>query len=103
MADYSGAKLTTQAIRDITDDIKQASEDVTNIMKEFNNTMTEISGNAEGGIVEKIADTGRDLYDGVMSLCGCFVDLGIKIGDYLKLMLTHDSELANRLRERVER
>lgn len=103
MADFSGAKLTTQAIREITEDIKNASSDVTDIMKEFNKTMDEISGNAEGGIVDKIADTGRDLYDGVISLSGCFVDLGIKIGTYLKMMLTHDSEMADRLRERIER
>ena len=103
MADFNGAKLTTQSIREITEDIKNAYSNVTDIMKEFNNTMDEISGNAEGGIVDKIADTGRDLYDGLISLAECFVDLGIKIGDYLKMMLTHDSEMADRLRERIER
>lgn len=102
MADLVGAKLTTEALRSITSDIGDISKEVDGIMTNFQSTMKKISGNAEGSIVEQITDTGIQLFDGVMKLSNCFLNLGLKIGDYLKAMLTHDSDLAQSLRDRIE-
>lgn len=102
MADLVGAKLTTEALRNITSDIGDISKEVDGIMTNFQSTMQKISGNAEGSIVEQITDTGTQLFDGVMKLSNCFLNLGLKIGDYLKAMLTHDSDLAQSLRDRIE-
>lgn len=102
MADLVGAKLTAEALREIIGDIESISKDVDTIMGSFHSTMEKISGNAEGSIVEQITDTGIQLFDGVMKLSNCFLNLGLKIGDYLKAMLTHDSDLAQSLRDRIE-
>ena len=45
----------------------------------------------------------EQLYDGVIRLAKCFLDLGMKIGDYLTTMLSGDQELAMQLREQIER
>lgn len=102
MADLVGAKLTTEALRGIIGDIESVSKDVDSIMSSFQSTMGKISGDAEGSIVEQITETGIQLFDGVMKLSNCFLNLGLKIGDYLKAMLTHDSDLAQSLRDRIE-
>lgn len=102
MSDFIGAKLTSQALEEIVSDMKTISGDVDDIMGNFQSTMSKITGNAEGGIVEQIADTGVKLFEGVVKLSGCFLKLGLQIGDYLKMMLTHDSNLAEKLRDRIE-
>ena len=102
MADLAGVKLTTEALRSITTDLDKIGKDIDNVMTSFQSTMGKISGDAEGGIVEQITNTGEDLFDGVTTLAKCIMRIGIGIGDYLKMMLTHDSDLAQKLRERIE-
>lgn len=102
MSDFIGAKLTSQALEEIVSDIKTISGDVDEIMGNFQKTMGKITGNAEGGIVRGITDTGVQLFDGVMKLSGCFLKLGLQIGDYMKMMFTHDRDLAQTLRDRIE-
>lgn len=103
MADLVGVTLTTSAIREITGNLKTISEEIEDTTKNFNNTMKTLTGQAEGGLIEQTTTAAEQLYDGVIKLSKCFLDLGIHIGDYLKMMLTHDSEQAQRLREQIER
>ena len=102
MADLAGVKLTTQALRSITGDIQDISKDIDDIMSSFQSTMGKISGDAEGGIVEQITDTGKDLFDGVTTLAKCIMKIGLGIGDYLTMLLNHDSDMAQTLRQRIE-
>lgn len=99
----AGVKLTTSEVRAITEDIKSVSGDIDIIMKDFQSTMTTLTGQSEGGLINQTVTAAERLFDGAMELCRCFVDLGIKIGDYLNVMLSGDQDLAMQLREQIER
>lgn len=99
----SGVKLTTSEVRAITGDIKGISGDIDNIMKDFQSTMATLTGQSEGGLINQTVTAAEQLLDGVMELSKCFLNLGLKIGDYLSAMLSGDQDLAMQLREQIER
>lgn len=102
-SDLAGVKLTTSEVRAVTEDIKVITSDINDIMGNFKNIMTELTGQSEGGLIEQTVVAAEQLYDGVIRLAKCFLDLGMKIGDYLTTMLSGDQELAMQLREQIER
>lgn len=102
-SDLAGVKLTTSEVKSITEDIKGISSDLDDIMGNFKNIMSELTGQSEGGLIEQTVVAAEQLYDGVIALAKCFLDLGLKIGEYLNAMLTGDQELAMQLREQIER
>lgn len=98
----AGVKLTTSELRAITGDIKGISGDIDGIMKDFQSIMTTLTGQSEGGLINQTTTAATQLFDGVMKLSKCFLNLGLKIGDYLNAMLSGDQNLAMELRERIE-
>lgn len=102
-SDLTGVKLMTSEVKMITGDIKDISKDIDDIMGNFKNIMAELTGQSEGGLIDQTVTAAEQLYDGVISLSKCFLNLGLKIGDYLKTMITGDQELAMHLREQIER
>ena len=103
MAGITGVALTTSEVKAITNNIKTISSDVDEIMRDFNNTMTTLTGQAEGGLIDKTKTATTQLFDAVGNLSKCILRIGLKIGDYLKMMLTQDSNLADKLRNEIER
>ncbi len=97
-----GVKFTTNEVKDITGNMKSISGDIDNIMQDFNNTMGTLTGQAEGGLIDQTKTAAVQLYEGTCALANCFLDLGIKIGDYLKMMITQDSDMAQTLRDKIE-
>lgn len=102
VADLSGVKLTTNEIRDITQTIKDISGDVDSTMQEFQNIMAKLTGQSEGGLIDQTITAAEQLFNGVMRLSKCFLNLGLKIGDYLNAVLNRDSEMAGYLRQQIE-
>lgn len=103
MADLVGVSLTTQEIRNITSNIKSISADMDVSMKNFQSCMQTLTGQAEGGLIDQTVTAGQQLFDGVMQLSKCFLNLGLKIGDYLNMMIRQDSNMAAYLREQIEK
>ncbi|WP_418745979.1 hypothetical protein [Frisingicoccus sp.] len=102
-AGLTGVKLTTQEVRNITGNIKGISSDVDDTMGEFQEIMTKLTGQSEGGLIDQTVTAAQQLFNGITDLAKCFLNLGLKIGDYLNAVLQNDSDMAQNLRDQIER
>ena len=99
MADFNGAKLTTQSIREITEDIKNASSNVTDIMKELEKPGRDPREQIEEFEFDPNVQTLDDLQEGMelpgivtnITNFGAFVDIGVHQDG-----LVHISQLADK-------
>lgn len=102
MADFTGASLTTSEIRACMSEIESISEAFDATMDNVNSSLTTMTGQCEGGAIQK-AETGvKQLYSLCQTLASCFLDIGMKIGNYLNTMLSHDSDSADALQRSIE-
>lgn len=102
-AGLTGVKLTTQEVKAITENIKGITADIDETMGLFNNIMYQMTGSSEGGLIDQTVLFAEKLYDGIKDLAKCFLDLGLRIGDYLNAVLTLDSDMAQNLRDQIEK
>lgn len=103
MATINGVSMTTKEVKGIVSDLKAISEDTTVIMGDFRNCMNELTGTSEGGIIDQTADAAVQVYNAFESLCCCFLDLGIHIGEFLKMVLTKDGDAAASMKESIQK
>lgn len=87
----------------------QAAEDITNICRNIpdmvrgvNEGLDEMGYGAEGTMVEKLKEFGKDVYQAALDLGSCFVDLGTHIGDFIKNMVTHNDTALEEMRAKIE-
>lgn len=102
MADLYGVALTTKEVSNIVSDIQQISSEIDETMKAVDSTMTTLSGQSEGGVIEKITDAVRDLNMLVETLVACILNIGIKIGQFLDAIVNHDSEAADKIVQSIQ-
>ncbi len=100
--DLTGASLTTAEVREITKNIEQIGNDLDDTMKSVNDIMTTLTGQSEGGLIEKTTTAVQQLNKLMDVLVCSILNIGLKIGDYLNVMLTHDKEAAETLRKSIE-
>lgn len=100
--DLTGASLTTAEVREITKNIEQIGNDLDDTMKSVNDIMTTLTGQSEGGLIEKTTTAVQQLNKLMDVLVSSILNIGLKIGDYLNVMLTHDKEAAETLRKSIE-
>ena len=102
MADFTGASLTTSEIRACMSEIESISDAFSTTIENVDNSLTIATGQCEGGSIQK-AETGvKQLYSLCQTLASCFLDIGMKIGNYLNTMLSHDSDSADALQRSIE-
>ena len=101
--DITGASLTTAEVKEISKNIKDISNDISNTMNEVNNIMTTLTGQSEGGVIDKTNDAVLQLNELCLTLVSCIMNIGLKIGDYLVAMINHDQEAAETMRNSIER
>lgn len=99
----AGVKMTTSQVKGITSDLTTISSDIDEILKNFQGIMAKLTGQSEGGLIDQTATAAEQLYDGGTRLARCCLDLGTKIGDYLNVMISGDSETARQLVEQIRR
>lgn len=100
--DIIGASLTTNEVRTISETIKQVSANFEETMKNVSNIMTTLTGQSEGGIITQVTVAVEKLNELIAKLVDCIINIGLKIGDYVKAMLNWDGEAAIKIRESIE-
>lgn len=100
--DLTGASLTTSEIRSITSNIDQIGKDIANTMESVNDTMKTLIGQDEGGFINNTATAVQQLNNLTDVLVASLLNIGLKIGKYMDIMLTHDTEAADALRKSIE-
>lgn len=102
MADLAGVALTTSEVRTIVTDIENISREVDETMRNIDGTMTTLTGQSEGGVINKITTAVRELNMLVETLVACIMNIGLKIGEFLSMIINHDSEAAERIQQSIE-
>lgn len=100
--DLTGASLTTTEIREITKNIEQISKDIDSTMGNVDDIMTTLTGQSEGGLIDKTTEAVQQLNKLMDVLVCSILNIGLKIGEYLNVMLTQDQEGADILRKSIE-
>ena len=67
----------------------------------FDEIMTTLTGQSEGGLIEKTVVAAEQLVEGVSNLLDCIMELANKIFGYLENLLQEDNELANTLQAQI--
>ena len=102
MADLSGVALTVKEVKSIVADIEDISKETEETMKAVDSTMTTLTGQSEGGVIDKMTVAVRELNMLVETLVACIMNIGIKIGEFLDMIINHDSDAAERIMESVQ-
>ena len=100
--DLMGASLTTHEVEEISSNIEQIGKNIDAAMKSVNDIMTTLTGQSEGGLIQKTEEAVKQLYQLCLTLVACLMDIGLKIGAFLDAMINHDAEAANTLRNSIE-
>lgn len=100
--DLTGASLTTSEVREITQNIKNIGNDLNETMKSVNDIMTTLTGQSEGGLIENTITAVQQLNKLMEVLVCSILNIGLKIGEYLNVMLTQDREGAEILKRSIE-
>lgn len=100
--DLTGASLTTSEVREITNNIEQIGKGIEETMKSVDGIMTTVIGQSEGGLIEKTTDAVQQLNKLMDVLVSSILNIGLKIGEYMNVMLNHDKEAAETLKRSIE-
>lgn len=100
--DLIGASMTTSEVRAISADIERIARDIENTMKSVNNIMGIITGQSEGGLIEQTTTAVVQLNTLCETLIACIANIAMKIGEFLRAMLTHDQEATESLKRSIE-
>lgn len=100
--DLTGASITTAEVREITQNIKNIGNDLDDTMKSVNDIMTTLTGQSEGGLIENTTTAVQELNKLMDVLVCSILNIGLKIGEYLNVMLTQDQEGADILRKSIQ-
>lgn len=99
--DITGASLTRGEVQEISSNIEQISKDIDSTMKSVSGIMTTLTDQSEGGLIKQTTTAVQQLNGLCETLVACILNIGIKIGDYLKVMFTQDGEAAEKLKESI--
>lgn len=100
--DLVGASLTTSEVREISGNIKQIGNDLDETMKTVNDIMTTLTGQSEGGVIDKTSTAVQQLSELAETLVESIINIGIGIGEYLKEMIYQDNQAAETLQKSTE-
>lgn len=100
--DLIGASLTTNEVEEISSSIEQIAKNIDATMKSVSDIMTTLTGQSEGGLIQKTEEAVKQLYQLCLTLVSCLVDIGLKIGAFLDAMLSYDADAANTLKNSIE-
>lgn len=100
--DLTGASITTTEVREITNNIEQISKDIKTTMGNVDDIMTTLTGQSEGGLIDKTTEAVKDLTVLMDTLAECIFYIGNKIAGYLEIMLTNDKEATETLMKSIE-
>lgn len=100
--DLTGASITTTEVREITNNIEQISKDIKTTMVNVDDIMTTLTGQSEGGLIDKTTEAVKDLTVLMDTLVECIFYIGNKIAGYLEIMLTNDKEATETLMKSIE-
>jgi hypothetical protein len=100
--DLTGASITTTEVREITNNIEQISKDIKTTMGNVDDIMTTLTGQSEGGLIDKTTEAVKDLTVLMDTLVECIFYIGNKIAGYLEIMLTNDKEATETLMKSIE-
>lgn len=100
--DLTGASITTTEVREITNNIEQISKDIKTTMENVDDIMTTLTGQSEGGLIDKTTEAVKDLTVLMDTLVECIFYIGNKIAGYLEIMLTNDKEATETLMKSIE-
>ena len=96
--DLVGASLTTSEVRSISNNIQEIGDGIDETMKSVDSIMTTLTGQSEGGVIQKTETAVKEL----SSLATTLVTSIIGIGDYLKEMINQDNQAAETLQRSRE-
>lgn len=100
--DLTGASLSTAEIREITKNIEQISKDINRTMGNVDDIMTTLTGQSEGGLIDKTIEAVNDLTRLMDTLTDCIFYIGNKIANYLEIMLINDNDAKETLMKSIE-
>ncbi|MDO5781682.1 MAG: hypothetical protein Q4P27_04425 [Eubacteriales bacterium] len=100
--DLVGASLTTSEVRDISRNIEEIGNGIDETMKSVDNIMTTLTGQSEGGVIQKTETAVKELSSLATILVTSIIGIGIGIGDYLKEMISQDNQAAETLQKSTE-
>ncbi len=100
--DLVGASLTTSEVRSISNNIQEIGDGIDETMKSVDSIMTTLTGQSEGGVIQKTETAVKELSSLATTLVTSIIGIGIGIGDYLKEMIDQDNQAAETLQRSRE-
>lgn len=88
--DLIGASLTTSEVKDASNRISMIATYIEGVMKSVDNTMTTLTGQSEGGLIEKTTTAVEQLTELIVTVIECIHKISNAIMSYLEDMLDYD-------------
>ena len=98
MADKN-VHLTESDANNIANSIKTIAQGISDSVKILDDTTNTLISGAKGQEIDYFRDQGKRLINAVGDLATCAIDIGVKIGDYIKAMVNNDREAAQKIRD----
>lgn len=95
--DLVGASLTVSEVREISGNIEKIANNIDDTMKTVSSLMTTLSGQSEGGLIQKTDESVVQLGSLVTTLVTSIIGIGVGIGEYLKTVIYNDQQAADTL------
>lgn len=98
---YKNVHLTESEANDIAKRISDIGKSVENSGKSIDDTMTYLIENSKGEEIDLLRDLGKKLIVAIGELAVSALDMGIKIGEYIKAMINNDRDAAQKIKDSI--
>lgn len=88
--DLIGASLTTSEVKDASNRISMIATCIEGVMKSVDNIMTTLTGQSEGGLIQKTTIAVEQLTELIVTVIECIHKISNAIMSYLEDMLDYD-------------
>ena len=102
MADLVGVALSVEAAEQMSGSINTIAENLNATMKQVDEIMNTLIGDSEGSVIEDMTEGVKQLHTFCDTLFYAIADLSYKMSDFLKSIIGHDEEAAQRVREGIQ-